>query len=419
MMKIKNGLTILNQKKRKKKPKTLKMDINHPLFDKINPETAPKRILSLDGGGIRGIVTLQFLKRIETLLRERHQNDKFVLADYFDFIGGTSTGSIIATALALGHDVDFIIEKYEALATKIFPKSRIAQLRNFLRFGVLFDKENLLKELGHIFKEETLGSDALKTCLGIVTKRADKNSAWMLYNNPEQKYYVDNKDILLKDAVRASSAAPVFFLPEKLKVKDATPEKEKQEYWFEDGGVSMHNNPALLLFFTAILRGNESDGRKGHGFNWQKGADKLMLVSVGTGFWRSGRSEASLKSRNLFAKLKVLLGILMDDSSQLTELMLQMLSKNSPTARPIDKMYGTLLNENFVAEPMLHYLRYNLEIDKAVLQKDFNTIFDDTQIASLQDMTKSENIKALKDLSDKATVSVQSAHFPTIFDKTK
>jgi uncharacterized protein len=400
------------------------MDNNHPLFDKINPETGPKRILSLDGGGIRGIITLQFLKRIETLLRERHKNDKFVLADYFDFIGGTSTGSIIATALALGHDVDFIINKYEALATKIFPKNPLYKALNFVRFGVLFNKDNLLHELGEIFKEEKLGSDAIKTCLGIVAKRADRTSAWMFYNNPRQHYYGHNKDIFLKDAVRASSAAPIFFLPEKLKVKDATDKDPKQEYWFEDGGVSMHNNPALLLFLTATLRGDltkdkKGEPKKGFGFNWQKGADKLMLVSVGTGFWRSERSESSLKSYNPFKKLKVLLGILMDDSSQFAEIILQMLAKNSPTARPIDSMYGHLLDETFVAEPMVHYLRYNLEIDGKVLLKDVNTPFSDKEIASLQDMTQSKNIKTLKDLSEKAAVAVQPAHFPDKFDKKK
>ncbi len=55
----------------------------------------PKRSLSLDGGGVRGLITLGMLKRVETLLRERMPADKqaaFRLRDYFDLIGGTSTG---------------------------------------------------------------------------------------------------------------------------------------------------------------------------------------------------------------------------------------------------------------------------------------------------------------------------------------
>ena len=67
-------------------------DLNAHLFG-----PGPKRILALDGGGIRGILTVQFLKRIEKLVRDRTGDNSAVLADYFDLIGGTSTGAIIAS----------------------------------------------------------------------------------------------------------------------------------------------------------------------------------------------------------------------------------------------------------------------------------------------------------------------------------
>ena len=66
----------------------------------------PKRILALDGGGIRGAITLGFLEQIERTLAERHEREgimpkaDFRLHHYFDLIGGTSTGSIIAALLA-------------------------------------------------------------------------------------------------------------------------------------------------------------------------------------------------------------------------------------------------------------------------------------------------------------------------------
>jgi uncharacterized protein len=66
----------------------------------------PKRILALDGGGLKGIVTLGFLERIEDTMRERHgAGPGFRLAHYFDLIAGTSTGAIIAAALATGMSV--------------------------------------------------------------------------------------------------------------------------------------------------------------------------------------------------------------------------------------------------------------------------------------------------------------------------
>ncbi|NOT53985.1 MAG: patatin, partial [Deltaproteobacteria bacterium] len=93
----------------------------------------PKRILALDGGGIRGILTLQLLKRIENLVRERTGDNSTVLADYFDLIGGTSTGAIIAGALALGWRVGDIETLYRKLGNSIFQSS-------FFRKGLLWPK---------------------------------------------------------------------------------------------------------------------------------------------------------------------------------------------------------------------------------------------------------------------------------------
>ena len=62
-----------------------KKDLNAHLFG-----PGPKRILALDGGGIRGILTVQLLKRMEKLVRERSGDNSAVLADYFDQSGGTS-----------------------------------------------------------------------------------------------------------------------------------------------------------------------------------------------------------------------------------------------------------------------------------------------------------------------------------------
>ncbi len=60
----------------------------------------PKRVLALDGGGVRGAITVAFLERIETLLSQHHGKE-VRLGDWFDLVGGTSTGALIAGALAL------------------------------------------------------------------------------------------------------------------------------------------------------------------------------------------------------------------------------------------------------------------------------------------------------------------------------
>ena len=85
----------------------------------------PKKILALDGGGIRGMMTVEVLKEIEDLLRETSGGDeKFVLADFFDYISGTSTGAIIAAALSLGWSVDKIRNFYTKSGEKMFDKAK-------------------------------------------------------------------------------------------------------------------------------------------------------------------------------------------------------------------------------------------------------------------------------------------------------
>ena len=71
----------------------------------VTPFQSRKRILTLDGGGIRGLFSIEVLARIEELLREHCGNPKLVLADHFQMIARTSTGAIIGTFLSCGGEV--------------------------------------------------------------------------------------------------------------------------------------------------------------------------------------------------------------------------------------------------------------------------------------------------------------------------
>ena len=244
------------------------------LLDRFN-SPGPKKVLSLDGGGIRGALTLGYLKKIETLLREKQNNPNLVLSDYFDLIGGTSTGSIIAAALAIGMEVDTITNKYMTLGGKIFGKKldwwKPWETWSYLKAN--YDHQALEDSLKDFFGEINLGSDQIKTGLCIVAKRADTNSVWPLINHPDGKYYATdkgaNKNIPLWQAVRASSAAPTYFAPQMIDVGNG------ERAAFVDGGVSMANNPALTLLMVATLNGFP--------FHWKMGEDQLTIVSVGTG----------------------------------------------------------------------------------------------------------------------------------------
>src|SRR5262245_58138189 len=152
-----------------------------PLNDHFNAD-GPKRILALDGGGLRGILTLGILQGVERELRQRHGNDRaFRLSDYFDLIAGTSTGAIIAATLALGWSVEEITKKYFELGSRVFQRSL---LRKGL-FRAKYDEERLIEELKAVYgADTTLGSDRLLTGLLVVVKRIDSGSPWPVSNNP-------------------------------------------------------------------------------------------------------------------------------------------------------------------------------------------------------------------------------------------
>jgi len=76
-------------------------------------QPGPRKILALDGGGIRGLMTARALLRLEEILAEGRGGSDFRLCQYFDYIGGTSTGAIIAAALATGMSVSELLDFYQ------------------------------------------------------------------------------------------------------------------------------------------------------------------------------------------------------------------------------------------------------------------------------------------------------------------
>jgi patatin-like phospholipase/acyl hydrolase len=364
----------------------------------------PKRILALDGGGIRGVLSLGFLKRLETILRERSGQSALVLADYFDLIGGTSTGAIIAAALAIGMSAKDVENIYLEFGGEVF--SDRAGPVGLPRLGLLrgrYSAEPLRAKLYQYFGNRTLGDDSIRTGLCIVTKRADTNSTWPLLNHPNGRYYPRNKDVLLRRAVRASTAAPTYFDPEEIDLGGG------QAGAFVDGGVSLYNNPSLLLFLVATLRGFP--------FHWQTGEDKLLLVSIGTGYWQVAQTFKDIMGANLFHWASSVPGMLMDDATSLSQLILQHLS-NSPTAIVIDREIGDLKDELLGESAALTYLRYNVELEEGPLRAlGLQELAN--RAADLREMSKAENRLDLNRIGTVASGSiVQPAHLPKAFDLT-
>ncbi len=357
----------------------------------------PKRILALDGGGIRGALTLGFLERMEALLRERHGNPKLLLCDYFDLIGGTSTGSIIATLLAIGKDTAFIKKMYLELGGEIF-----AQKRGLLgMLSAKFKEDALRQQLKKNLGDMTLGDARIRTGLCIVTKRADTGGTWPMINHPEGKYYAKNKEILLREAVRASTAAPTYFMPEKINVGGG------EEGAFVDGGVSMANNPALMLFLISTL--------KGFPFHWKTGADDLLVISVGTGSSRTRFALEDVLDNRLWDWAAAVPNMLMYDASMQNQLILQAISR-SPNAVTIDREFQTASGDLTAHGAMLHYLRYDAPLNEKVLEELKLERFI-PRLSDLREMSNAENRFDLAEIGEKAAATqVKAEHFPPAFD---
>ena len=374
-------------------------------FEHLDPANGPKRILSLDGGGIRGALTLGYLKKVETILRAKENDPELLLCDYFDLIGGTSTGSIIAAGLSIGMTVDELKDKYMELGGKIFGDKRSFwnPLQTWKYLQAEYNYKELENSLTAIFGDMTLESDKIKTGLCIVAKRADTNSTWPLINHPKGKFFNTqmgkNKNIPLWQAVRASSAAPTYFVPQMIDVGDG------QKAAFVDGGVSMANNPALTLLMVATL--------KGFPFHWQMGADNLTIVSVGTGYSIFKKQTGQITNAWIKTWAESVPDMLMQDASWQNQIMLQWLS-DSPTANYIDMEIEYLKDDYIGNQPQLKYLRYNFPIT----ENDLNSLqikgksFTDKDVASLIEMSNAQNRELLYEIGKVAGErEIKEEHF--------
>ncbi|MFT3945352.1 MAG: patatin-like phospholipase family protein [Agriterribacter sp.] len=234
-----------------------------------------RKILSLDGGGIRGVLTLEILSELENQLKTAlGKDDQFRLSDFFDYIGGTSTGAIIAAGLSLGMSAQQLLDFYEEKGEAMFDKSFLLK-----RVKHFYNEGPLLKELKATFGDGDidLQSNKFKSLLLVVTMNRSTDSPWPISNNPDAKFNnPQRKDcnlrIPLYQLVRASTAAPAYFRPETLQWDPADPEKT---FVFVDGGVTPYNNPAFLMYRMAT--------QKAYNLNWKTGEKELLIVSVGTG----------------------------------------------------------------------------------------------------------------------------------------
>ncbi len=226
------------------------------------------KILSLDGGGVRGILTATLLKRLD-------QNRKIKgWLTKADMIAGTSTGGILAMGLGQGKRPTDIVRFYETDSIKIFRSTLVHEIKDLGGLlGAKYDNVVLLNALKHLYGDQTRLRDLKPT---IVIPSFDLDAPWMypdgtgksipvetwkpkIFHNDTTDPNGNDRDELVYSVAMRTSAAPTYF-----------PSFGR----YIDGGV-VANNPSMVALAQALV--SVTDGKRSRGLN------DIVLLSLGTG----------------------------------------------------------------------------------------------------------------------------------------
>jgi len=226
------------------------------------------RILSLDGGGVRGLLTACILSNVENYLNKKY-NENLPIGQRFDFIAGTSTGGLIALALATGKNAQEIVDFYNQQIPKIFPK-------NFFRKWLLnpfrhrYSSQPLKNALNQFFGDETLENLKTDVCITTISLQNGKPRFYKTDYFERNKGRLDEK---LADIALATSSAPTYFKAHSLKHSSN----------LIDGGICA-NNPAMVALVDAFnFERSSKRGTLALGPLSDSTKKNAIMVSIGTG----------------------------------------------------------------------------------------------------------------------------------------
>ncbi|MCP5504760.1 MAG: patatin-like phospholipase family protein [Chlamydiales bacterium] len=211
------------------------------------------RIATFDGGGIRGVATLEILKNLEN-------DTKIVMHQDFDVFAGTSTGSIIAVSLAIGIPMDEMIDYYVTMSSTVFADG------GYSIFSPKYDREKLRLSLIEVLnkygynEESTLADLPKKVIIPTVRLHDPKLGRWRM--ELRENFTIAGGKNTILDTVMESTAAPTYFSSYENCV---------------DGGIAI-NDPALAAYSCAF-----------HPLKVEKNG--LLLLSVGTGYFKKYYKE--------------------------------------------------------------------------------------------------------------------------------
>lgn len=266
------------------------------------------KILSIDGGGIRGLIPAKVLAELEIELKALDPKKK--LYEHFDLICGTSTGAILAIGIALGIPAADLVSFYKQYAKLIFPKFylKIIPRKTRVFTSSIYSNKELRKKLKEVFSkanaDKTPLLNDLKVNVCIPTFNGNTGEINVLKTKHHKDYTRDYK-LPAHEVALSSASAPVFFPPHSFSYNNE--HGSGINLSMIDGGI-FANNPTLIGILEATDKLNVE-------------ISKIKVLSIGT-----GKSKYCIKKKTLphsfwywFLPKPRLLEIILDSQAQITE----------------------------------------------------------------------------------------------------
>lgn len=250
-----------------------------------------QRILTLDGGGIRGLVSAIWLEALQARL---HAAGKGGLHQHFDLIAGSSTGALIAMGLGIGMPVAEVTRLYEHFGDDVFPGaaerlwSRVTRSFTQGLSAPRYSPKGLERVLKRVFGQRTLG-EVQPRAMAIAYDTITRAPLFL------KSYKPQHADVPLWEVCRAATAAPTYF-PAHL----ATIERRRRA--LIDGGVVANNPTACAIAEAVRLNGDAS-------------LEGIVLLSVGTGQTMRPISEREATSWGALEWAIPIIDVLFDGSA--------------------------------------------------------------------------------------------------------
>src|SRR5687767_292173 len=302
-------------------------------FKKLNIDIKDRVILALDGGGMRGILTIQLLKKIEEIAGIK-------CYELFDMIAGTSTGGIIAGLIVKGNSAERIEKLYEELINEVFHKRPIGnRFVNPPQYSKNKYRERLKEIAGYaVTLEEACKAHDLDLMITSRDMAAAEETFFSCFKQKNESWYGTYKDVLLRAVMETTMSAPTYFFP-----------LER----FVDGGVTTHNNPSLAAFVEALSYSTpkDQDGQYPPGEYSLKNITVYSLITGATQKFIKPDKTLDPKGIDISFWLDWLINETSEDASAVQE-----------------NLFRSVLMQNSVV-----YRRFQISLDPTALHKLENT----------------------------------------------